>query len=128
MLLRTSCKGSKLYAEYSPGVVSLGVKLFFVLIWLVVAVIFAFICSGMAARRGRNSGLWGILGFLFGFITVLLLLVAGKSPSVANNSQAMVLPRQSNLDDVAKLKKLFDDGVLTQEEFDNQKKILLGRR
>ena len=45
-----------------------------------------------------------------------------KATSVPQSSQ----PVQSVADELSKLKALLDDGVLTQEEFDHKKKILLG--
>lgn len=45
---------------------------------LVVSVIFAAICHVMAAKRGRRPALWGVLGFFFGPVPVLLLALMGS--------------------------------------------------
>ena len=44
---------------------------------LFVSVIFAAICHVMAANRGRRPVLWGVLGFCFGPVPVLMLVFMG---------------------------------------------------
>ena len=44
----------------------------------------------------------------------------------ANRGTATVVNSSSNADELAKFKKLLDDGIITQEEFDTKKKQLLG--
>jgi hypothetical protein len=41
-------------------------------------------------------------------------------------TKSIVVQQSSNADELAKFKKLFDDGIITQEEFDTKKKQLLG--
>ncbi len=52
---------------------------------LVVSLIFAFACSAIAGSKGRGRILWGILGFFFSLITlvVVLLLPRKKGARVA---------------------------------------------
>ena len=45
------------------------------LISLVVAILFAWICAAMAARKGYSAVLFGILGFFFVIITLIVVLV-----------------------------------------------------
>lgn len=101
-----------------------------VIVWFVVALVFAFISAGMANSRGRSGGLWGILGFFFGIFTVLILAIIGNDTSSrASNMQVgyqpVSTPPASKFDEIAKLKALLDSGVLTQAEFDIQKAKLL---
>jgi tetrahydromethanopterin S-methyltransferase subunit F len=42
---------------------------------LVISVIFAFVCSAIARSKDRGPILWGILGFLFSIITLIIVLV-----------------------------------------------------
>jgi FtsH-binding integral membrane protein len=44
-------------------------------IQLVVAILFAWLCAALAARKGRSPVLFGILGFFFLFITLIVVLV-----------------------------------------------------
>lgn len=42
-----------------------------VLIW---GIIFAIACGYIANEKGRSAGAWVILGFLFGLITLLVII------------------------------------------------------
>jgi hypothetical protein len=42
---------------------------------LVIAVIIGVICGMIAGRKGRRPALWGILGFLFTIITLIVVLI-----------------------------------------------------
>ncbi|MGR9168615.1 hypothetical protein [Rhizobium sp. KDH_Rht_773_N] len=54
------------------------------IIWLVVALVCAFIGAGMARTRNRNTAVWGILCFLFGLVGIILLALVGQgSPGAA---------------------------------------------
>lgn len=44
-------------------------------ITIAVSVLFAVLCWWMAASRGRNPLLWGLLGFCFGPIPAIVLLL-----------------------------------------------------
>lgn len=46
---------------------------------LVVGLLFAWLCHSMAAKRGRNEVLWAVLGFFFGFIPAIILLIIGDA-------------------------------------------------
>lgn len=93
-----------------------------IVVYFVIGIIFALICSGMARRRGRDGAIWGILGFFFGLIPVLVLAVAGS----ASTGGVAVSNANSSLDELAKLTQLMKDGALTEEEFEAQKVRLLG--
>ena len=55
-------------------------------------------------------------------ITELTLITDSLSGNESLNDVAMI----SGADEIVKYKKLFDDGIITQEEFDAQKRQLLG--
>jgi membrane associated rhomboid family serine protease len=42
---------------------------------LIVAVLFAWLCAWIAGRKGYSAWLFGILGFFFFFITLIVVLV-----------------------------------------------------
>lgn len=46
---------------------------------LIIGLFFAWVTYSMAQKRGRNEVLWGILGFFFGFIPMIILLIIGRS-------------------------------------------------
>jgi hypothetical protein len=49
---------------------------------VVLALVFAFVCAAIAGRKGRSRLLWGVLGFLFHIITliVIALLPSKRAP------------------------------------------------
>lgn len=46
-------------------------KMIVLLVWLVMA----YICYITASEKGLNSALWGILGILFGFFALMVLVM-----------------------------------------------------
>jgi len=47
------------------------------LLVIAVCIIFTAICVAMAKKRRRNAGLWGIMGFSFWFVPVIILIAIG---------------------------------------------------
>ena len=45
------------------------------LIGIIIDLIFAFACSRIATSKGRGAILWGILGFFFSLITLIVVLI-----------------------------------------------------
>jgi hypothetical protein len=45
------------------------------IIGLIVDRIFAFACSAIAGGKGRGRTVWGILGFFFSLITLIVVLI-----------------------------------------------------
>ncbi|HSP37632.1 MAG TPA: hypothetical protein VLR26_07755 [Frankiaceae bacterium] len=49
---------------------------------LVLAIIIGVVCGAIAGRKGRRPALWGILGFFFTIITlIVILIVPSKRPA-----------------------------------------------
>lgn len=66
---------------------------------------------------------WGIVCILGLFFAFFVLALAGFiNLIVSKNSDS----KEKNYDDIYKLKKLLDDGIITKEEFDEKKNQLLG--
>lgn len=49
------------------------------LVGVVVSLLFAFGCSRIASSKGRGAILWGVLGFFFTIITLVVILVLPRS-------------------------------------------------
>lgn len=59
-------------------------------IFLVFGVIFGLACALIANSKGRSPVLWGVLGFLFGLIPLIIILVMKrKSPRMYGGGQPM---------------------------------------
>lgn len=51
------------------------------LMLICLSLVFAFVCAGIAARKGRSKLGWGILGLLFSIVTLIVLLsIPSKRP------------------------------------------------
>lgn len=80
-----------------------------------------------AVRCATSSGLISF-AFLSNYVEVkdeiskLVLNRIKQDDAKSINS----IPETNNTDDLAKLKKLLDDGIITQEDFDAKKKQILG--
>lgn len=62
-------------------------------IFIVFGVIFAIACALIANSKGRSPVLWGVLGFLFGLIPLIIILVMKrKTPSMYAGGQSMNPP------------------------------------
>ncbi len=44
-------------------------------IGIIIDLIFAFACSRIATSKGRGAILWGVLGFFFSLITLIVVLI-----------------------------------------------------
>jgi Short C-terminal domain len=102
--------------------IALGGVMGYFLIYLLVSVLFAFICASMAKSRNRSGGLWGVLGFFFGLFTVLILAILGPNGAIITNVDVAPTNR---LDELEKLSGLLEKEIITQEEFETQKARLL---
>jgi hypothetical protein len=45
-----------------------------------IGIIFAAICYTVAGQKGKNVTLWAVLGFFFGFIPLIILLIMKPEP------------------------------------------------
>lgn len=53
------------------------------LISFVVGVVCAFWCAKLALGKGRNAGVWGVLGFLFSIVALIVIALlpsTGREP------------------------------------------------
>ena len=70
-MLHSVILASTQYPE-AAGLILKGIKGIFVLIGGVIA---AIVCGVIAAMKGRNPFGWGILGFFFSIITLIVVIV-----------------------------------------------------
>lgn len=68
-----------------------GPELLFILIWLALEILFVGLVASLAAKKGYNPWVWGILAFFFSLLTFIIVLVLpdrgrGASPGDASGS------------------------------------------
>ena len=104
---------SSFYASYMYGCF---------IAWLIVSSIFGWIAQYISDSKGYDTGFaWG---FWFGFIG---LLVVGFRPNLKNKPvQTQVVIKDSNsFDSLERLAILHKQGILTDEEFQRKKDMIL---
>lgn len=106
-------------------------------IGLIIGAGLAFIPANIAKNKGYSFGLWWFYGWMLFIVAIIHVnfipdknapqipvntISAGGSVSCTPNSGSM----HSAADELKKYKELLDAGILTKEEFDAQKKKILG--
>lgn len=104
----------------------------FFLAYCIICLIFAaglgLIPAFIAKEKGYSFGLWWFYGWML-FIAAIIhvLLIPNKNvPLQPVPSRRTAPPPAGTADEIGKFKALLDCGVITQEEFDQKKKQLLG--
>ena len=90
------------------------------LIWLIPAVL---VFKDAKRNKMEPPILWAIIVF-FAIILGLIAYLIVRNLKIKKGSDNV--DGISNADELGKYKKLFDDGVITQEEFNAKKKQILG--
>lgn len=103
----------------------------FLLIYFIVCLIFAaglgLIPAFIAKEKGYSFGLWWFYGWMLFIVAIIhILLIPDKNAPVQPVPPPRKAPPIGAADEIGKFKALLDSGVITQEEFDQKKKQLLG--
>ena len=103
----------------------------FLLIYCIVCLVFAaglgLIPAFIAKEKGYSFGRWGCYGGLrCSVASIHILLIPDKNAPVQPVPPPRKAPPVGAADEIGKFKALLDSGVITQEEFDQKKKQLLG--
>lgn len=110
---------------------SLGKKLLLgaVLGWLC-AFLMVFLIFGEVPHDEASFRIIGFLslapGSIIGLIVTYFLNKSNKNEAIDNNQTTIHSRNKSVTEQLTELKSLFDAGVLNQEEFSNQKSVILG--
>ena len=72
-----------------------------------------------------------IVGLILFFVLYLAILginrgVRAKNTNKSNNIENKLISKKNTSNELKKLKKLYDEGVINKKEFNNAKKKLLG--
>ena len=88
--------------------------------YLIVAIIFGFICKAIASGRGMEGGFWW--GFLLGIIGIIVVAVRPNE-----NKSIPIQTASSPYEDLERLANLKAQGVLSEEEYNKMKAECLSR-
>lgn len=101
-------------------------------ITLIIAAGLAFIPANIAKNKGHSFGLWWFYGWMIFIVAVIHVQFisdknASKEPNMGDGpyTPSAQISSQSAADELRKYKELFDQGVLTEEEFNAKKAELL---
>jgi Short C-terminal domain len=92
-------------------------------IYFVAAILGGIVCAFLATSQNRNPFGWFVIGFLLPLVGVILLFVL-PDPASAGLAAPAAQP-STYVDDLKKLADLRDRGVLSAEEFDEKKRLIL---
>lgn len=67
-----------------PVLGATGIRTFGSLIGFILAVIIGFVCSKIAGSKGRRTVLWGILGFFFTLLALIIIAVLPSKRTVSS--------------------------------------------
>ena len=99
-----------------------GLQQLFVIIFTVgIRIFFGYICKAISKSRGIPGGFWW--GFFLGIIGIIVVAVRPNGNNVENTERRD--NTISTYDELERIKKLLDSGVITQEEFDTIKQRIL---
>lgn len=90
-----------------------------IVVALVVGVICAYASTNIAREKGYEPLLYGVLGFCLGVIGLIVALV------IPDKSNKGLTDSATTAEALTNYKKLLDEGILSQEEFDEKKRQLL---
>ena len=88
-----------------------------IIICFILRMIPIIVSTVIAAKKERSEMLWAFLGLLFGWIAVLIVACLSNAHSKS----------ASNAEELFKLKKLLDENIISQEEFEKAKRRTLGK-
>lgn len=105
----------------------------YIIMSLVVAAGLGFIPASIAKKKGYSYGLWWFYGWMLFIVAIIhVSLIPDRNASSTPIAQATSIPHnpssvsgQSLVDELKKYKVLFDQGVLTEDEYQAKKKQLL---
>lgn len=94
---------------------------------LVIAAGLGLIPANIAKKKGYSFGLWWFYGWMLFIVAIIHVQFIPDKNAPQEQSAANRIPAgQSGADELRKFKELYDQGVLTKQEFEEKKKRLLG--
>lgn len=109
----------------------------FVVAWILGATIAAFlglIPASLAQKKGYSFGLWWLYGWALFIVAIVHVSLIPEKKVESENIRQMSQetknivksPELKKIDELRQYKELYDEGILTLEEFEMKKRQLLG--
>lgn len=109
----------------------------FVVAWILGATIAAFlglIPASLAQKKGYSFGLWWLYGWALFIVAIVHVSLIPEKKVESENIRQMSQetknivksPELKKIDELRQYKELYDEGILTSEEFEMKKRQLLG--
>lgn len=94
---------------------------------LVIAAGLGLIPANIAKKKGYSFGLWWFYGWMLFIVAIIhVQFIPDKNVPQEQSAANRIPAGQSGADELRKFKELYDQGVLTKQEFEEKKKQLLG--
>ena len=61
--------------------------------WFVIGLVLAIVVSKIAQSKNRDGAVWGIFGFFFGVIALIVVLLVSEIPNVPYGMASVTCPR-----------------------------------
>lgn len=91
---------------------------------ILIPTICGFVTKKMNKDKGYDDGFGGFAwGFFLGVIGVAI--VALRTPQINNSNKENYITNKDDENEIKKYKKMFDDGLITEEEFNAKRKQIL---
>lgn len=97
----------------------------YIVLVLVIAAGLGLIPANIAKNKGYSFGLWWLYGWML-FIVAIIHVQFIPNLNEPDNNQQRYVPPAGSAEEIRKYKALLDDGMITQQEYDQKKKQLLG--
>lgn len=106
---------------YYSDMMGITVIFIIIIIGLVLCGLFGYVTAKIASKKGYSFGAFFALGFFLELIGLIIAL-AMPDKTIAPTPQIQT----ESADDLIKYKSLLDQGVISQEEFDAKKNLIMG--
>lgn len=93
--------------------------------YFVIAMLGGMICAVLAGGKGRNVLGWFVIGFLLPLIGVILVVVLPEEGTAPPTHHEPKRTTSTYLDDLQKLADLRERGILTEQEFEDKKRLVM---
>lgn len=91
---------------------------------LAIAAVLGLIPANIAKKKGHSFGLWWFYGWMLFIVAIIHVQFIEDYNAPKQNTISV---SSGTADELEKFKKLLDTGVISQEEYDQKKKQLLGQ-